>query len=114
MGATARTGPTSFLSTTQRCETCGTTQEAAIELVPLHTLGHPRMHLVLCGGCLARRQTDAWSLADATGQRLHDALQDARPRPDGRYAYMMEGSEHVHLLRLRIPWVNKHATRSER
>lgn len=113
MGATAQTGPASSLSTTQACEACGTSQHAAIALIPLHTLGHPARHLVLCGPCLARRQTGAWSLADETGQRLHEALQDARPRPEGRYVYMMEGSQHVHLLRLRTRWVDEHATKHE-
>lgn len=98
-----------------RCATCGTEGSLDDEIRELHGLGlgldaDERARAVhLCRDCLERRDTKHWSLDGDEGQRLFDALADREPGGRaGRYSYLFEPGEELHLVRLRATWVADH------
>lgn len=63
----------------------------------------------LCSDCLDQRETRSWQARDPGMQRLVEALEDRDEPKHGRYAFLAEGSDAVHLLRLRDGWVERAA-----
>lgn len=63
----------------------------------------------ICDDCLTVRQTRTWEGRDAMHKRLVDALEDRDEPKHGRYAFLAEGHDSVHLVRLRDGWVERAA-----
>lgn len=63
----------------------------------------------LCQRCLSEREARAWPLDSDDGQRLIDALADHRLPAKGRYMYVQEAEEKIHLVRLRHDWFDRKA-----
>lgn len=92
--------------------TCGT-RDPSTPLIGLQGVdeGH-REHdhqIQLCQRCLSERETRAWPLGSEDGQRLMDALSEHRLPAKGRYMYVKEGEEQIHLVRLRHDWFDRKA-----
>lgn len=97
-----------------RCATCGTHGTLGESIRELEELGFgPDVDgstIRLCRACLDLRDTKAWDLDDSEGRRLFEALQKQTPsQPHGRYSYLVEPDEDIHLVRLRTDWVQDHA-----
>lgn len=64
----------------------------------------------LCEGCLDVRDTQRWSGDGEEGQRLRAALTGrTHDHPQGRYAYLLDEEEDIHLVRLAHDWLATHA-----
>lgn len=61
----------------------------------------------LCDDCLAERETRSWPVKDPMTNRLVDALEDRDEPKQGRYSFLAEGTDAVHLVRLRDGWVER-------
>jgi hypothetical protein len=64
----------------------------------------------VCRDRLAQRDARRWSADGAEGRRLRDALASREhEHPQGRYAYLVDRGEAIHLVRLEHGWLERHA-----
>lgn len=97
-----------------RCATCGGTPSEGKQIQTLSELGFgpeddgARLHL--CSDCLETRNAKRWEPGrQMTGRVLSVLEGTAIQRPQGRYSYLKDPDEGVHLLRLQDEWTRSHA-----
>lgn len=71
---------------------------------------HAPQQVHLCERCLDVRDTQRWSADGEEGQRLRAALTGhTHDHPQGRYTYLLDEEEDIHLVRLARDWLTTHA-----
>lgn len=97
----------------ERCAICGTGDS---EIRTLTELGFGpkedggRLHL--CDDCLETRKAKRWDPGRQMTARVLSVLQGAETQhPQGRYSYLRDPEEGVHLVRLQNDWARSHAER---
>lgn len=96
-------------STAPHCETCGETSKL-VELTELgFGPGHEDDGIHLCRSCLEEREAACWSSSDPDGRGILDALAGRNEPHHGRYTYLQDDDQEIHLMRLRQSWVDRHA-----
>lgn len=93
---------------TEACRICGTERQTRTMETACGTAG--RRTLDVCEDCLSRRDTRRWDAEGAEGRRLLEALAGGdHAHPQGRYSYLVDPREAVHLVRLEHRWLDRHA-----
>lgn len=89
------------------CQLCGTTD--GLRTFEMSCGAPGSQQLTVCRECLDLRETKRWDPGQADGERLLDALRAERhDHPQGRYAYLTDPEESVHLVRLQHGWIQDH------
>lgn len=95
------------MSTTS-CQICGT--ESQTRTMEMACGPGKRRTLSVCPGCLSQRDTRQWNTDGGEGRRLLDALTSREhEHPQGRYTYLLDPDDAVHLVRLQHDWMDQHA-----
>lgn len=101
----------------QRCITCGGTTSEGKRIEAFAELGFgpeedgARLHL--CTECLDRRKAKRWEPGRQMTGRVLSVLKGAeKEHPQGRYSYLRDPDEGVHLVRLQNEWARSHAEMS--
>lgn len=93
-----------------RCDVCKRTVDAG-SLHDLSGLDIPRRAmpkaLHVCESCIEVRESRAWSDGDPETSELLEALRDRTEPKRGRYSFLADEDDNVHLLRLREEWVER-------
>lgn len=96
------------------CATCGGTESQGKKIETFAELGFgpnedgARLHL--CTGCLDRRKAKRWEPGRQMTSRVLSVLEGAdKHHPQGRYSYLRDPDEGVHLVRLQNDWARSHA-----
>jgi hypothetical protein len=97
-----------------RCATCGAEDSGQTSVRAFAELGFgpaedgSRLHL--CTDCLDRRHAKRWAPGDEGTDRLRSELEGTPTHhPQGRYSYLRDPDQGVHLVRLQTDWARSHA-----
>jgi hypothetical protein len=98
----------------QRCVTCGKSAGDGETIETFTELGfgphEDGGHLHLCRDCLGQRRATDWPPDIQVTKRVLSVLENAAKRhPQGRYSYLRDTEEGVHLVRLDNEWTRRHA-----
>lgn len=91
------------------CAACGTegTRGGTIRFLADPGSGEdPEDILHLCEGCLADRSAKIWHTQEKKGRQLQEELDSHTSGTSGRYSFLEEPGQRIHLLRLRPGWID--------
>lgn len=98
------------------CATCGGTESQGKRIERFAELGFgpeedgARLHL--CTDCLEVRNAKRWEPDHQMTKRVLSVLEGTEiQHPQGRYSYLRDPDEGVHLVRLQTDWARSHAER---
>jgi len=94
----------------RRCAICSKQGEVQpfVELGFGSGRGEPRLHL--CEACLDQRNAKRWEPGRQMTTRVRSVLHGAETQhPQGRYSYLEDTEQGVHLVRLNNDWALSHA-----
>lgn len=97
-----------------RCSLCGGTAAEAEGIEAFTEIGfgpdEDGGHLHLCRECLDRRKAKRWEPGRQMTARVLSVLEGTeKQHPQGRYSYLRDPDEGVHLVRLENEWARRHA-----
>lgn len=96
------------------CLTCGASASEGKQIRAFAELGfgpdHDGGQLHLCSDCLEVREAKRWSPNRQMTSRVRSVLGGAEMlHPQGRYSYLQDPDEAIHLVRLENEWARSHA-----
>lgn len=97
------------------CDSCGRTL-AGDEVHDLAPAGpgpgaDPPRPLRLCDRCLEERTAETWAAKKEPRDRISEALKDRASASKGRFSYLADEEDNLHLVRLREAWMQQVTSR---